>query len=568
MALDILFENFSLLMDAPNSVQKMRELILQMAVQGKLVSQDANDEPTSELLKRIKADKERLIKEKKIKKSKPLPPIDLSKVAYDTPDSWEWIYLDHISNVVHYGYTASADKNIRKVRLLRITDIQNGMVNWEQVPGCEINRAKFQLYELNVGDLLIARTGGTIGKTFLVEDLPVQAVFASYLIRVVPNINVSPNYMKVFVQSPLYWNQLHSKSSGTGQPNVNATSLKSLVLPLPPVKEQKRIVAKVDQLMALCDELESRQQKAVDKRTQLNDSAIYNLLAAQDADEFADHWQLISENYDLLFDDSENIDKLRKAILQLAVQGKLVSQDENDEPASELLKRIKAEKDRLIKEGKIKKSKPSPPVDLGEVSYALPNNWKWTRLNELGIVNPRNDADDDLTVSFVPMALISSRYGEKASTESRKWCEIKAGFTHFADNDIVSAKITPCFQNGKAAVIGKLKNRIGAGTTELHVFRPITEDILSDFVYIYLKSPKFILEGISKMTGSAGQKRVPKSYFAQNPFPLPPLSEQKRIVSKVDQLMALCDKLEAQLTQSQNDSGKLLDAVLHDALAA
>jgi restriction endonuclease S subunit len=166
------------------------------------------------------------------------------------------------------------------VRLLRITDIQNGMVNWEQVPGCEINQAKFQLYELNVGDLLIARTGGTIGKTFLVEDLPIQAVFASYLIRVVPNINALPNYLKVFVQSPLYWNQLHSKSSGTGQPNVNATSLKSLVLPLPPIEEQIRIVAKVDQLMTLCDELEAQLNQSQDDSGKLLDAVLYETLAA------------------------------------------------------------------------------------------------------------------------------------------------------------------------------------------------------------------------------------------------------------------------------------------------
>lgn len=218
-------------------------------------------------------------------------------------------------------------------------------------------------------------------------------------------------------------------------------------------------------------------------------------------------------------------------------------QDPNDEAASVLLERIKAEKERLIKEKKVKKFE-LLLVEVEEVPYELPKTWEWTRLEAIGLINPRNDLKDDIEVSFIPMNLVSQVYGEPVKSEIRKWDEIKKGFTHFAEGDVVLAKITPCFQNGKAAIMRGLRNSVGAGTTELHVFRPIKNLLYSEYVLIYLKSPKFVSDAIPKMTGTAGQKRVPNDYFSKNPFPLPPLEEQKRIVAKVDQLMALCDELE------------------------
>jgi len=273
-------DNFDLLYSKPKNVNRLRQAILQLSVQGKLVPQDPKDEPASVLLETIRAEKERLIKEKRIKKSKTLPPIQFDEIPYAIPDGWEWIRLDNISINVHYGYTTSANNTIKDVRLLRITDIQNGLVDWENVPGCEIDKSKVDNYVLGSGDLLIARTGGTIGKTFLVEDTSVCAVFASYLIRVIPSRQIYPQYLKYFAISPLYWEQLYAKSSGTGQPNVNATSLKALITPLPPLNEQKRIVAKVDELMALCDKLETSLSKSQTDCDKLMEAAVTEIMAA------------------------------------------------------------------------------------------------------------------------------------------------------------------------------------------------------------------------------------------------------------------------------------------------
>ena len=269
-------------------------------------------------------------------------------------------------------------------------------------------------------------------------------------------------------------------------------------------------------------------------------------------------------NFGLLADTLKGIPKLREMILQLAVMGKLVTQNPKDEPASVLLEKIAAEKEKLIEEEKIKKSKPLPPNDPNELPYELPEGWNWSRLVELGTINPRNEADDTTDAAFIPMPLISDKYGVLPNFEVRPWKDIRKGFTHFAEGDVALAKITLCFQNGKSAVFERLPNGIGAGTTELHVFRPLGNTLIPKYVWLYLKSPRFLSEGETKMTGTAGQKRVPKMYFEGNPFPLPPLTEQKRIVSKVDELMALCDELEERQKKRDEVRVSVNAACLHE----
>jgi type I restriction enzyme, S subunit len=257
-----------------------------------------------------------------------------------------------------------------------------------------------------------------------------------------------------------------------------------------------------------------------------------------------ENMSLLEQHFDVAFAAPDGIKKLRELILTLAMQGKLVPQDPNDEPASELLRSIEIEKNRLVKEGKIKRLKPLPEINLEELPYDLPKSWEWVRLGKIGELNPRNICDDDKDTGFVPMPLIFAEYRSVHKFESKKWAEIKKGYTHFADGDVAVAKITPCFENRKSCVFNGLPNGIGSGTTELHIFRNTFKAIDPEYLLAYFKNPKYISSGISKMTGSAGQKRVPTDFFTSNPFPLPPLAEQRRIVAKIDQLMARCDELE------------------------
>ncbi|MCC5906399.1 MAG: restriction endonuclease subunit S [Balneolaceae bacterium] len=267
------------------------------------------------------------------------------------------------------------------------------------------------------------------------------------------------------------------------------------------------------------------------------------------------------QEFNVVIDTAEGLTELRSLILGLAVRGKLVPQDPNDEPASELLKKIKVEKQRLYEEDEIRKPKKVKQVSESDYPFEIPNNWVWTNLNEAGVINPRNDAKDDLDTSFISMSLISEGFMEMHDSETRKWKEIKSGYTHFAENDVGLAKITPCFQNGKAAIFRNLANGIGAGTTELYIFRSVIDGLIPEYVYAFLKTPDFVNQGVEEMTGTAGHQRVPKGYFEHRPFPLPPSNEQHRIVQKIESLFAEVDELEDKMDRQTNLDEKLQLAV-------
>ena len=253
---------------------------------------------------------------------------------------------------------------------------------------------------------------------------------------------------------------------------------------------------------------------------------------------------MLLSNLDILATAPGGVARLRELILTLAVQGKLVPQDPADEPASVLLQKTRAEKDRLIAEGKIRRDKPLAEIAEGEKPFEVPEGWEWTSLATIGVINPRNDAPDETLASFVQMSSIPVEFSAAHVSEPRPWKDIKSGFTQFAEGDVGVAKITPCFENGKSTVFQNLSNGIGAGTTELHIVRPLG-GIERRYVLLFLKTPAFLKDGEAVMTGSAGQKRLPRSYFEGKPFPLPPLPEQSRIVTRVEELMRLCDALEA-----------------------
>jgi type I restriction enzyme, S subunit len=258
---------------------------------------------------------------------------------------------------------------------------------------------------------------------------------------------------------------------------------------------------------------------------------------------------------------------LRRMIYQLAVTGSLTPRGESAEDAGLLLARIGEERQRLIRAKKYKRmleleSEPvrSPP------GIVLPTTWRWTRLLDIGEINPRNDAPDEQLAAFVPMSGVPQLHRAAIVAETKRWGDIKKGYTHFANGDVVLAKITPCFENGKAAAVEGLPGDagIGAGTTELQVFRPIHAGVLPEYVYLFIRSPLFTVKGERSMTGTAGQKRVPTDYFATRALPLPPTEEQSRIVAKVDELMNLCDRLE----QQKQTRCELQSALRHSTLRA
>jgi len=232
----------------------LRKSILQQAIEGKLTDRDPKDEPASELLKRIADEKAKLVKEGKLKKEKPLPPIADEEKPFDLPEGWEWCRWGNIAHSIQYGYNAPA-KETGRIRMVRISDVQDGRVIWGKVPFCDITEESIQDYLLKPRDILFARTGGTVGKSYLVNEVPYESIYAGYLIRTRYGIELEPRYLKYFMESDLYWAQLRSGTTATAQPNCNGQTLSRMMLPLPPLAEQKRIVAKVESLLADIDRL-------------------------------------------------------------------------------------------------------------------------------------------------------------------------------------------------------------------------------------------------------------------------------------------------------------------------
>jgi type I restriction enzyme, S subunit len=277
------FNHLPRLTTRPEHIHQLRQTILNLAVRGKLVPQDPRDEPATELVKQIEADKAQHAKEGKLPRPSPITLLNAEDLPCGIPANWRWCRLAELCLRIQYGYTASANPSLQEVRLLRITDIQDNRVRWESVPGCDISSEQVDQYLLADGDVLIARTGGTIGKSFLVEDIPLRAVFASYLIRIQGSRKLFDRYLKLFLESPVYWEQLKIGARGTGQPNVNGQTLGSMAVPLPPLAEQHRIVAKVDELMALCDELETRLTTTATTRRQLLEATLQEALEGRSA---------------------------------------------------------------------------------------------------------------------------------------------------------------------------------------------------------------------------------------------------------------------------------------------
>ena len=278
---------------------------------------------------------------------------------------------------------------------------------------------------------------------------------------------------------------------------------------------------------------------------------------------------------------------LRQKILDLAIRGKLVPQDPNDEPASVLLERIRAEKQQMVKEGKLKAKdiKNDTVIFKGddnlhyeqfadgtvkciedEIPFDLPEGWAWVRIHTACIINPRNNIDDNTEVSFVPMANISEGYANSFVSDSRLWHKVKTGYTHFAENDIGIAKITPCFENKKSVVFTGLINGYGAGTTELHIIRTISGLIVPEYLLCFAKRNDFILGGVQTFSGDVGQQRVTKDYIANYLFSLPPLNEQKRIISAIKEAYYIIENIEKTKLSLIEDVNKAKSKILDLAI--
>jgi type I restriction enzyme S subunit len=564
------FENFTHLADAPNGVKKLRELILQLAVRGKLVPQDSNDEPAAKLLERIQEKKALLVKEKKIRNLKVLPKIESEETVHNLPDCWVSVRLGEIGD---WGAGSTPDRKSSVYYDGNIPWFKSGELNDGHIHESEekISDAALQKFSLRLnkpGDVLIAMYGTTIGKVAIldVEGTTNQAVCACTCYDGIDN-----EFLLLTLKAckPFFIGQ----GAGGAQPNISREKIIHTIVPLPPLAEQHRIVAKVDQLMSLSDELENRQQKMQKKLVRLNTAALDRLTSASKADEFIAAWQLVRDNFDLLYTTPETIAKLRQSILQLAVQGKLVPQDPNDEPASALLKKIKTEKERLVKEKKIRKSEPLPPVSADEVPYELPQGWEIQRYVELadivgGVTKGRNLVGRG-TASFSYLRVANVQRGYLA-LDVMKEIEIPVEELEkykLSVGDLLTTEGGDWDKVGRTAI---WDCQIDVCIHQNHVFRArLFDDCLSRFwvmQYINSSQGRRYFEKASKQTTNLAS--INMTQLRNCPIPIPPLGEQQRIITKLNQLMGLCDNLESRLTKTQCKADTLIASTVQSLLAA
>jgi type I restriction enzyme S subunit len=568
-------------------IKKLRELILELAVRGKLVPQDVNDEPASVILERIAAEKAQLVKESKLKKQKPLPEICDDEKPFEVPNGWVWLRLNEAAE--YNGRPNLDPKNITdNTWLLDLEDIEKDSSRLLYKAVYSERESKSNKSTFQKGDVLYGKLRPYLNKVIIADD---DGVCTTEIVPIVPNEAVNAEYLKYLLKSPSFLNYVNSLMYGVKMPRLGTDDAIKSIHPIAPLKEQLRIVAKIDELMSLCDALEAQTEASISAHQTLVETLLNALLlpnTTQPADNqsaspepalndsFIDSWQRVAEHFDTLFTTAASIDALKQTILQLAVMGKLVEQascearnSPNYEPAAKLLDRIAAEKAQLIKDGKIKKQKPLPAITDEEKSFELPNGWVYTRLDELclsvssGSTPPKSELSETSGIPFLKVYNIQNQvidFEERTLfvTESSHLGKLKRSILY--PGDVVMNLVGPPL--GKIAIIPNTYPEWNCNQNII-CFRPL-EIRLNLYIYTYLTAQIFLNQ--IELVGSAGQDFISGTKSRAIVLPFPPLEEQHRIVAKVDELMALCEQLKARLSDSQTTQLHLTDAIVEQAV--
>ena len=550
-------KHFDIAFSAPGGIKKLRELILSLAMQGKLVQQDPNDQPASELLKDIEVEKRRLAQEGKMREPKPMPEIKPEDVPYELPRSWEWVKLGKISEV-NGGFAFKSSKYVNDgVRVVRISDFdERGFKNHKIVRYAFSN--DLNQFKLEPNNILMAMTGGTVGKSLLVKALSEPMVVNQRVatIKILPD--VLPEFVNSLIQTDLIQRVIHAAKNSTND-NISMGDITGFCVPLPPLPEQKRIVAKIDQLMARCDELENLRAKREQKRLTVHISALNSLLDAKENDSFAAAWDFINRHFGELYSVKENVTELRKAILQLAVMGKLVPQDPTDQPASELLKEIEAEKRILVKE-KALRTEANEHIEKDEEYLESPKGWKYCRLGNLArFIDYRGKTPDKVDLGIPLITAKNVRFGYinrepfEYVTEEEYISWMSRGIPKVGD--LLFTTEAPL---GNIAVID-IHERFALAQRVI-CFQPHQPE-MADYLKWLIMSRPVQSQLMLNATGMTA-KGIKASKLKEIPLPVPPLAEQQRIVNKIDQLMALCDQLETQINAKACKESVFLNVVM------
>lgn len=542
-------------------IQKLRDLILELAMRGKLVPQDSNDEPVSELLKRIKAEYKHLSKEGKIKKAKALPNISEDEFPFDLPKGWEYIRLNDLGE---WGAGATPNRGNGEyyggdIPWFKSGELVGDYISESEEFVTELALKKSSLRYNKAGDVLIAMYGATIGKTSILE---IPATTNQAVCACTPFSDIYNVFLLTLLKA--YKNRFVGMGAGGAQPNISREKIIATVIALPSFAEQHRIVERVNELMALCDELEKEQTNSNTAHETLVEVLLSTLTDAKNSNDFKEAWQRVAGCFDTLFTTEHSIDKLKQTILQLAVMGKLVPQDPNDESASVLLKKIAAEKAQLLKEGKIKIEKNLPPITDEELHYQLPDNWIWCRMQDLcpNISSGSTPENRFFIDSGIPYLKVYNIRNQKIDFSFKE---------QFVSHDINSTKLKRSILNpgdvimnivgpplGKVAIIPNDYDEWNCNQA-IVFFKPVIREF-NQWLYTFLCTGTFLND--IELIGTAGQDNISVTKSKNIVIPLPPLSEQLRIVSKVEELFALCDSLKERIREAQEIQNVLAEEIV------
>lgn len=552
-------------------VKKLRELILELAVRGKLVPQDPNDEPASVLLERIAQEKAQLVKEKKLKKPKKLPNISDEEKPFDLPNGWKWV---RFPDVAHYGpgktpatknslYWDETGSGIPWVSIADLNDKSTVSVSTKKVSNIAVEQV-FKRTPIPAGTMLMSFKL-TVGKASI---LNVDAFHNEAIISVFPYTGVLQSYL--FKVLPSRANSGNKKNAIMGF-TLNAESISLLTIPLPPEAEQHRIVAKVDELMALCDQLEQQTEDSIEAHQVLVTTLLDTLTNSADADELMQNWARISEHFDTLFTTEESIDQLKQTILQLAVMGKLVPQDPSDEPAAELLKRIAEEKAQLVKEKKIKKEKALPLISEDEKPFELPSGWEWCRLEDVvdiqsGITKGRKLAGRELkTIPYLSVANVQRGYLILNNVKEIDLPIDELEKYSVEDGDLLITEGGDWDKVGRTAI---WRSEVPYMAHQNHVFkaRPFLKEQSEAWLEMYLNGPfaRKYFAGSSKQTTNLAS--INKTQLRSCLIAVPPRDEKKEISDRVQELIGMCDLLLEGIRASLQTQLQLTDVIVDQAV--
>ena len=556
----MLLSNLNLLATAPGGVSRLRELILTLAVQGKLVPQDPEDEPASALLKRIRAEKDRLIAEGKIKRDKPLAEVAAEEKPFGLPKGWESVRLPEVT------YNLGQGAPTEKFTYIDVASIDNekGLVTAAAETVEAVDAPSRARKNVAVGTVLYSTIRPYLKNIAVVEkDYTHKAIASTAFAIMHPHIGLHSKYLLHYLRSAIFTDFVSSKAVGVAYPAINDANFFEGVIAIPPTKEQSRIVTRVEELMSLCDALEAKGQLEATQHAQLVTTLLATLTDSETPAQLTESWHRIATHFDLLLDRPEAIETLEQTILQLAVRGLLVPQDPQDEPASELLKKIRGEKEKVILDGKIKRDKPLSPIAENKQPFALPSKWEWVRMEEaFDVRDGTHDTPKYVGQDGIP--LITSR-----NFEAGKICFEGAKLISQADHELIMRRSRVERHDILYSMIGgNIGNQVLVDTDRefsiknVALFKYVSRTYtLPLYLNLFLETVTLSLQ--SRAVGGA-QPFVSLSLLRNIPFPLPPCAEQSRIVTRVAQLRRLCADLRQRLSASQSTQAHLAEALIQE----